>query len=579
MIAQMVIVQMGMLQTGISQGVIASWIALVPAPLGPSTTAPVDPAPPGITHRLGEHGGAVGLGAFSPASGFTSGASAADYDNDGDIDLFVPQGFGSPNLLFRNDGGVFTEVGAASGFTDTFNARCALWCDLDADGLLDLVVMYDQYGEPLTIGPRPVALFRQLPDHSFVEVTDGSGLDLFGPMFIDRQAGGMCAGDLTGDGLPDLVLTTWDRGAKFYENNGGMGFTDITDRTPLTDDVGIYWQPVMFDHEGDGDLDVFIAQDFRPNEMLINDGTGTFTDRASELGVDTDFNEMGVAIGDADNDGDFDFYVTNLYGSPGGVLEHNVYFERDNAGEGYTERAVPLGIGDGGNGWGTVFADLDNDGRLDLVEVNDHVDDPPAPWRVWMNAGAQVGTPVYRDVAGSIGFASLNDGSALLHLDADRDGDLDLVVTDQTAREVRYYENNAESAYEGHNWIVVRPRMPGTNNTRALGAVVKIRTGAVWRQRLITAGISHMAQVGAEAHFGIGASGTIDELVIEWPDGTTSTRLGVAPGQVLDITPAAPLGARDRLLRALPEKIRRADPPPALSERRGPGGRLGVRRC
>lgn len=485
-------------------------------------------------------GDAVGIGGYAPAMGQGAGVAAADYDDDGDIDLFVAQGFGHADALWRNDGGVFTDVGVASGLTTTFNARCGLWCDFDGDGLLDLVVMHDQFQNPGTIGTRTLALYRQQPDRTFVEVTGGSGLDGFGLLFLQVHAGGMCAGDLTGDGRPDLVVTTWDRGARVYRNEGAMVFTDITAQTDLAGDAEAYWQPVMFDVDDDGDLDVLIAHDFFENVLLINDGSGTLVDRADVYGIDSAMNEMGIALGDPDRDGDWDVSMTNLYTSPMGVQEHNVYFEREGAG--FVERAVELGLGRAGYAWGTVFTDLDNDGRLDLLCVNEDEANTAerSPWRAWRNVGSRGSGAVFRGVEDEIGFGYGDHGSALIDADLDRDGDQDLVVTVLDGfggGELRVLENDAAQVIGEHGWLVVRPRMWGTNNTRALGAVVRVRVGDVWRSRIIGAGVSFQAQRPAEAHFGLGVAEAVDEVVVEWPGGGETVLLDVEARGVVDVTP------------------------------------------
>ena len=485
--------------------------------------------------RLRDVGSSIGIGALDHGVGMGTGLIAADYDGDGDVDLFVPSGVGFACQLYRNDGGVFTDVAVASGITDTDNARSALWFDADGDDLLDLVIQYDQFQQPGVIGARALALFQQQADHSFIEVTAGSGLDLM-PLLVPQTHGGaMCAGDINGDDRLDLVVTTWDEGVWIYRNDGGMVFTDITADSPLDGVESTFWQPVMFDQEGDGDLDMFIAHDFFANPLLDNDGTGAFIDSAAVLGIDSSFNEMGATVGDCDNDGDLDLYVTNLYGT----TEHNVFFTKSNTTIGYDEESVALGVDNGGWGWGTVFVDYDNDGRLDLAEVNAiEFGGADVPWKLWMNHGPIVGTPVYVPEEESIGFDYEDYGSALVDVDFDRDGDQDLIATVLNGP-VRVLESNTTEVRPNNRWLVVRPRMPGTMNTRAIGAVVTARTGSVTRTRLISAGTSFMAQVPAEAHFGIGQHAVIDEVVVHWPDGTQTAFADVAPGQMLDVVPVA----------------------------------------
>lgn len=486
--------------------------------------------------RLTNAGTSMGIRPAFPALGMGTGLIAADYDNDGDVDLFVPSGSGHNCQLYRNDGGAFSDVTFFSGIVEFDNARSALWFDADGDDLLDLVIQFDQFQNPGVIGSRTVALFEQQADHSFVEVTVGSGLDSM-PLLVPQTHGGaMAAGDLNGDDLLDLVVTTWDEGVWIFRNDGGMQFTDITADSPLDGTGGAFWQPVMFDQDGDDDLDVFIAHDFSANPFLDNDGTASFIDTASVLGIDTAFNEMGATIGDCDNDGDFDLYVTNLIGPS----EHNVFFTKSDVGSGYSEDSVALGVDEGGWGWGTIFLDLDLDGRLDLAEVNATENSPVVtPWKVWINRGPMVGTPVYEAQEEAIGFDYYEYGSALAHADFDRDGDLDLATT-SVGGPVRIHLNNATDVRPFNQWLVVKPRMPGTMNTRAIGAVVKVTIGNVTRMRLISAGTSFMSQVPAEAHFGIGNMTRIDEVVVRWPDGAETVLTDVDPNQMIEVTPAPP---------------------------------------
>ncbi|MDF1869829.1 MAG: CRTAC1 family protein [Phycisphaerales bacterium] len=513
------------------------------APIGASVSSrPADSkaGPIDRSLRLTDVGASIGIGPARHQPGMGTGMNAADYDNDGDIDLFVAGGFGDACQLYRNEGGVFTDVALDSGLTDLSSARSALWFDADGDNLLDLVILHDQFQDAGALGPRTLALYQQQSDHSFVEVTIGSGLDTIPLLNTQTHAGAIAAGDLNGDDLLDLVVTTWDQGVWVFRNDGLMQFTDITEDSPLDGVESTFWQPVMFDQDGDDDLDVFIAHDFFANFMLDNDGTGSFIDAASDLGVDSAFNEMGVAVGDCDNDGDFDLYVSNLYGSPGGDQEHNVFFTKSNTDAGYTEDAVALGVDNGGWGWGTVFLDFDNDGRLDLAEVNAiEFGGADVPWKLWMNRGPMVGAPEYIAREAEIGFDSDDYGSALVHADIDRDGDLDLATT-VINRPVRVFKSNTTVARPFNHWLVVRPRMPGTMNTRAIGAVVIIKTGNVSRMRLISAGTSFMAQVPAEAHFGLGNATSIDELIVRWPNGTQTVLTDVDTRQVIDVTPAVP---------------------------------------
>ncbi len=402
------------------------------------------------------------------ATGMGGGLAAADFDDDGDIDLFVPNAAGAPDQLYRNLGnGQFEEIVAAAGLASMARSRSALWFDYDGDHRLDLVTS-------LWLGEAGVLL-----------------------------------------------------------NNGNGTFTNISVASGIGGNFLGHWQPVMYDFDGDGRLDIFYAIDYDANRLWINQSDNTFVDRAVSAGVDHPWNDMGVALGDYDNDGDPDIYVTNI--SLNTVLYHN------NSSLGvpsFAERAQLAGVNDAWWGWGTTFVDADNDGWLDLVATNGFTTAPydTDPSKFFRNLGGSL--PTFQDRSDSIGFNDDLWGSSLVAIDYNRDGHLDLVQSCNASTLggplLRLLENQQVLESAGNNYLVVRPRMSGPNH-RAIGAVVRVEVGSTQLMRPILAGISFLGQEPAEAFFGLGTATQANRVIVEWPDGSQTEQTNVAANQVLTI--------------------------------------------
>lgn len=480
------------------------------------------PAPQGLPYAYVEVGAERGILPFPMASGMSAGLAAEDFDGDGDTDLFVPTALGTPDRLYRNDGsGHFDEVAGALGLASLENHRAGLWLDVDGDGDQDLVVAGDGSGDSSLAPESSLRLWEQLGDGSFVDRTQAAGLfrDLLPNE--DTHLGGLAAGDLNGDGHLDLYVCYWEGLAHLYWNDGQGGFVDGGLASGVQEPLP-FWQPVLFDLDRDGHMDIFQAVDFLPNRLWQNQGDGTFLDVAPQAGVDNAFNEMGVALGDFGGDGLLDLYITNQHG-PG---EYNLLYRRLSQGLAFEEVSAPMNVQDSGIGWGAVFFDADLDGNCELAASNDA---PGADSRFF--ARRPGGDSPYVDVAAKVGFTD-SRGTGLVALDIEGDGDLDLAQVSGQGQ-LRLFENRLTSAPD-RGYLIVRPRMSGAN-PRAIGSTVSVlRPGRRPLLRPILAGSSILSQEPAQAHFGIGAAAEVD-VVIDWPDGSRSSLRGVGANTTVTV--------------------------------------------
>ncbi|MEM7350044.1 MAG: CRTAC1 family protein [Acidobacteriota bacterium] len=489
-----------------------------------------------------EVGQAKGLKPYVMQYGLGSGVAAADFDDDGDIDLFVPNDVSAPNQLFRNAGDHFEEIASAAGLDALDYSRAALWIDFDGDHRLDLIVAGDCFfvdsgHEETCLDSQTLKLYRQVADAKFEDVTTAAGFvdDLvFGP---GDHRSGMSAGDIDNDGDLDIYLTFWGGPARLFENLGDGTFQEISTASG-TEVWDFYHQPMMHDWNGDGWLDIYSAVDFAPNRLWINQGDNTFVDVAATTGTDSAWNDMGLSLADVDNDGDLDIYITNVET----LVRHNLVLRNDSSGSDL--QFTPLsntGAEAGGWGWGVTFADVDKDGYGDLAATNGRITNVEIAdqSRLFLNSSVVPGT--FTDISVDAGFDDTLLGSSLIAADLDRDGDLDLVQTcrelEPVASALRLLQNQPQGPAIDHGYLVVQPRMRGPNH-RAIGAVVRIETGASHQMRLISAGTSYLGQEPAEAFFGTGAAKTVDRVTVEWPGGGQTTLENVAANQVLRMEPA-----------------------------------------
>jgi hypothetical protein len=508
------------------------------------------PAGVGVAHRW------LDPEALDQVGLVAGGVAAGDIDGDGRVDLYVVGGdAGANQLLHARPDGTFEDVAGAAGVALPGSRGCGpILADVDGDGRLDLLVLG-------VAGTRP-SLFRNRGDGTFADVTAGSGLDT-----VDRDTISAAFGDIDRDGDLDLFLTHWGTPAgngssqHLWRHDGGFHFTDVS----VPDGVTAAWSgpldltftPNFADVNEDGWPDLLVASDFGTSRVLLNRGDGTFRD-ATDPAVVTDENGMGAAIGDWDGDGHLDWFVSSIWDpngtaeGPWGTTGNRLYRGR---GDGTFEDATDAaGVRVGYWGWGGTFADLDGDGWLDLFHVNGWPD-PRAvefqsdPARLFV--GGAGGAATERSAA--LGLVDAGEGRGVVAFDYDRDGDLDLFVA-SNQQPARLWRNDRD---DGTHFLTVklRGRAP---NTEGIGAMVSLRSGDRTQRRLVRSGSNFESQDPAEAQFGLGTLRTVDELRVDWPDGTT-TRTG-------------PLAADRFVTIAAPDPSRPACPGDDTGRRCLPGG-------
>ena len=486
------------------------------------------------------------------------GTVVFDYDNDGRQDIYVSNSIG-PNALYRNDGdGTFTDVAAAAGVADTGgegNGGCA--ADYDNDGDRDLFVT--NYG--------PSRLFRNLGDGTFDDVTGEAGVH-DGDTY--HRSMGCAWGDYDRDGLLDIVIVRhlheWNPdlfrdkdyamavgGLVLYHNLGGGTFEDVTDLLGDTSGpregpyavLGNVWgagfQPAWFDYDNDGDPDLYVVNDFgvevQPNVLWRNDGPATgggwsFEDVSWDSRADVAIYGMGVAVGDYNRDGALDLFVTNikdnvlLRNNGDGLTFSDVSREAD-VGVGMIERKLRVA-------WGTAFFDYDNDGYEDLYIVSGFLGgkevgaNPEEQRNVLLR---NLGDGTFEDVSAESGIDDAGVGRGGSYLDFNGDGCLDFYIVNLDGN-ARLFEN---SCGWGNNWLAVEA-VGATSNRDGVGARITVTTGEARQVREVSAGSSSMGQNMLPAHFGLGKASNIDSVAVRWPSGVLQTLSDVSVNQHLTIT-------------------------------------------
>ncbi len=490
-----------------------------------------------------------------------------DYDNNGWLDLYVVNSYalseagqwqsetgGLPSAaLFANQDGAFTDVSIESKTGLPMRGNGCVAADFNQDGWTDIYV---------TTSRANLMLLNQ-QDGTFAEVAQESGSYAYG------WQTGTSVGDINGDGLPDLFISGYVdinnqiEGATMgfpntnyglrdqlfihqgVDENGMPTFLEVGEAVGLEpagidpdSDYEYGLGSLMIDIDEDGDLDLYVANDTNPNRLYLNQSANTDVGfelvEVGEVARVGDINSgMGVANADFNSDGKFDIFVTNL-----GHQTHSVYWHDGRDGlPAFIDAAADLGVGEMGvgiTGWGTIWADFDNDSDLDLFTVNGHVpvlgEDEKMPILFYNNQTAQGESGqliLESDASGLAEYGNLH-GRGATQADFDNDGDLDVALT-QIGGSVMLLENRSA----GGNVVVIEfeeGEAPGAILTAILPNGQKLV-----RQAIV--GDSYLSSADPRIYFGLGDQTNIERLIIDWPNGVQAELENIAAGERITITP------------------------------------------
>ena len=457
-----------------------------------------------------------GDGTFSSAtqqanldfSMYAMGVAFADYDADGDTDIYLTAV--GDNKLLRNDNGTFTDVTRAMKVTGNDPAAdtpawstSAAWVDVDRDGWLDLFV---------------ANYVKWTPETDIYVTRDGKTKSYATPEGYKGES------------------------SRLYKNLKGRGFEDITSQAGLENEEGKSLGVAIADFNSDGWPDIAVSNDTQPNFLYINNGDGTFKDTAIPAGIGYDETGraragMGIDVVDVANDGNLAVAIGNFSKEPTSLYTQIGTGElfQDRAGAARLTRPSLLMLT-----FGVLFADLDLDGYQDLIAANGHIE--PEINVVQQDITFEQSPQIFKNLEGR--FVEVSDQAGdpfttpivargIATADIDQDGDLDVLLTvnDGPPRLLRN-----DSQLEEANWIAVQ--LKGLSpNLHAIGAKVTVWTAGESQTRMVRTGSSYLTQSDhTQLLIGLGDHALADSVVVEWPTGGTSRVIDVEGGRVHEIT-------------------------------------------
>ena len=492
------------------------------------------------------------------------GAAVFDFDNDGLLDIFSPNGATIPGLekadpsyynrLYRNNGdGTFTDVTAQAGVRGLGYSMGVATGDYDNDGFVDLYVCGVNYNQ----------LFHNSGNGTFTDVTAKTGVAGIHPKFGKTWA--ITAGwfDYDNDGLLDLFVNNYLQYSistaphctlqglpaycspnnfeglpnYLYRNNGDGTFTDVSERSQIEKCHGKGMGMAFADYNNDGFVDVFISNDTFPNFLFKNNGDGTFAEVAVRCGVAYNENGrtvagMGVDFRDLDNDGKPDIFHTAMFADTFPLYK--------NLGDDFEEVTRSAGItipSSSLTAWGTGIFDFDNDGFKDLfascaaiLDNSMEIQHRPfhLPHALFRNNGNFTFTNVAPQAGPSFTVPAAHRGAAFG--DFNNDGRIDVVVVVLNGRTELFLNKSANN----HHWLWIN--LVGTKSNRdGLGTRIKIATARGVQFNHATTTVGYNSASDKRVHFGLGEVNVVDNVELIWPSGIRQELTNVKADQVLTV--------------------------------------------
>ncbi len=512
------------------------------------------------------------------------GVALFDYDNDGCMDIYFTNALtvdtandphASRSALYRNNcHGTFADVTEKSGLTYPGWANGVVAADFDGDGYQDLYVTCLGHNH----------FYHNSGDGTFTDITDRAGVD------DPRWSTGAAVADYDKDGALDLFVSNYvdinlsklpefgkstfcqyrgvpvqcgpkglsGAGDSLFHNNGDGTFTDVSKKAGVSDPEGRYGLGAVWtDVDGDGWLDLFVANDATGNYLYHNNKDGTFAEIGLQAGVSLDddgvpLGSMGVTVGDYLHTGQFGIFITNFSGEHATLYHHDKPLQFTDVS--YASKVAPVSTPF--VGWGTGFFDYDNDGWPDLLAVNGHV--------YPQMENASVGTTYRQRILlfhnehdGKFAEVAAESGSALMTPrvsrgvafgDLDNDGYIDVVINNLDGKPT-ILKNDGGSH---NNWITVK--LVGTGKNRdAVGARVKVVSEDLTQWDEVHAGGSYLSSNDPRLHYGLGGRSKVRLIEIHWPDGKIETVASVPANNFLTIEEGR------GITRAMPPSVRKSN--------------------
>jgi hypothetical protein len=465
----------------------------------------------------------------------TNGIAIADYDQDGDLDVYFvgrsaykPDDMRTWNRLFSSKGdGTYNDVTSFSGLLVTENDTLyntggngsklgAFWGDYDNDGYPDLFVT--NYG--------PNQLFHNNGDNTFSDVTEESVVS-GGATYLSTGAVWF---DYDLDGDLDLYVCNWknfnnngDQNNWMYENVGDGIFEDVSLISGVADS-GKTYATVAIDANNDGYLDLYLANDFGYNRFYENSGNKSFQDKTDDYNLANGFHGMGLAVGDIDQNGYFDIYLTNATEDQ---YEDEINALYLNSGENlYVNNSVSAGVSLAGWGWGADFVDIENDGDEDLFVVTGFFF-PEFSNRLFRNISDQ-DSLIFEDITVPSGLADYDAAHGMAVFDYDDDGDQDLLISNVGDAPFLYSNKMVQG-----NWLNIQ--LEGTETNRsAFGTVVELEVeGQTYKK--YHHGAQFQAQNVLPVHCGLGEAEIVNKITVYWLNGQIDEFESVSVNQSVKI--------------------------------------------
>ena len=432
-----------------------------------------------------EQAGVGGNGVFS------SGCSAADYDNDGHVDLYVLN-YGR-NILYHNNGNdTFTDVSKQSGLDDPHWSLSATWFDYNNDGWLDVFV----------------ANYLLYDDGKFRDFYPAAGYP--GPLSYSPQPNSL------------------------YRNNGNGTFTEVTKEAGVFKE-GRAMSVTVSDFRNAGLLDIFVTNDAMENYYFENTGKGAFVEKALYYGIGYGENGQGVSsmgpvVGDVNRDGLLDIFIPNLNYCTLFVQKllegrRRTFYDRT------AQTGLSVAMGQYA-GWGAVLFDYDNDGWLDIFTAHGDAHHEYVQENTLMR---NKGDGNFEDVSEQSGrhFKEKYVGRGVAWADIDNDGDVDLLVANLNDRPILLRNDGGNTA---NHWLTVDAKLKFPTSVRdAIGARVTVTTGPLRQIEDLVPSRGYMSQGDPRLHFGLGKSSQADSVEIRWPDGVTEKLENVKANQFVKL--------------------------------------------